>query len=100
MARFNKDELRTTRASESRGDRGADAKRARLITCGADHAALSFAVPNRDRLPRQLRIVADLYRRKEGVKVNVKDAARRGAFRCSQPFLFLTPRLVSSSAQR
>ena len=100
MSWFNDDQLRTARASESRGDGGADAERARLITCGADDAALSFTVSNRNRLPRQLRIVADLYRREEGVKVNVKDAARRGALRCGQPFLFLALRLASSLAQR
>ena len=100
MSWFNNDELRTARASESRGDGGADAERARLITCGADDAALSFTVSNRNRLPRQLRIIADLYRRKEGVKVNVKNAARRGALRCGQPFLFLALRLASSLAQR
>ncbi len=100
MSWFNNDELRTARTSESRGDGGADAERARLITCGADDAALSFTVSNRNRLPRQFRIVADLYRREEGVKVNVKDAARRGALRCGQPFLFLALRLASSSAQR
>ena len=87
MTRLNQDQLRAARARESRGDGGADAKRARLIACGADYAALSFAVSDRNRLPRQLRIVADLYRRKEGVKVNVKNAARRGALRCGQPFL-------------
>jgi len=100
MARLYQDELRAARASESRGDSGADAKRTRLVACGADYAALAFAVSDRNRLPRQLRIVADLYRRKEGVKVNVKDAARRGALRCGQPFLFLALRLVSSLAQR
>jgi hypothetical protein len=100
MSWFNNDELRTARASESRGDGGADAKRARFIARSADYAALPFAVSDRNRLPRQLRIVADLYRRKEGVKVNVKDAARRGALRCGQPFLFLALRLASSLAQR
>ena len=100
MTRLDQDQLRAACASESRGDGGADAERARLIACGADYAALSFAVSDRNRLPRQLRIVADLYRRKEGVKVNVKDAARRGALRCGQPFLFLALRLASSSAQR
>jgi hypothetical protein len=100
MSWFNNDELRTARTSESRGDGGADAERARLITCGADDAALSFTVSNRNRLPRQFRIVADLYRREEGVKVNVKNAARRGALRCGQPFLFLALRLASSLAQR
>ena len=100
MSWFNNDELRTARARESRGDGGADAERARLITCGADDAALSFTVSNRNRLPRQFRIVADLYRREEGVKVNVKNAARRGALRCGQPFLFLALRLASSLAQR
>ena len=100
MSWFNNDELRTARASESRGDGGADAKRARLITCGADYAALPFAVSDCNWLPRQFRIVADLYRREEGVKVNVKDAARRGALRCGQPFLFLALRLASSLAQR
>ena len=100
MSWFNNDELRTARTSESRGDGGADAERARLITCGADHAALPFTVSNRNRLPRQFRIVADLYRREEGVKVNVKNAARRGALRCGQPFLFLALRLASSLAQR
>ena len=100
MLWFNDDQLRTARASESRGDGGADAERARLITCGADDAALSFTVSNRNRLPRQFRIVADLYRREEGVKVNVKNAARRGALRCGQPFLFLALRLASSLAQR
>jgi hypothetical protein len=92
--------LRTACERESRGDGGADAERARLITCGADHAALSFTVSNRNRLPRQFRIVADLYRREECVKVNVKNAARRGALRCGQPFLFLALRLASSLAQR
>ncbi len=87
MSWFNNDELRTARASESRGDGGADAERARLIACGADYAALPFAVSDCNRLPRELRIVANLYRREEGVKVNVKDAARRGALRCGQPFL-------------
>ena len=100
MSWFNNDELRTARERESRGDGGADAERARLITCGADDAALSFTVSNRNRLPRQFRIVADLYRREEGVKVNVKNAARRGALRCGQPFLFLALRLASSLAQR
>ena len=61
MVRLYQDELWAARTSESRGDGGADAKRARLITCGADDAALSLAVSNRNRLPRQLRIVADLY---------------------------------------
>ena len=89
MAWFNNDELWAARASESSRDGGADAKRARFIACGADYAALPFAVPDRNRLPRQLRIVADLYRREEGVKVNVKDAARRGALRCGQPILLL-----------
>ena len=100
MTRLDQDQLRTARASESRRDGGADAERARLITCGADYAALPFAVSDRNRLPRQLRIVANLYRRKEGVKVNVKNAARRGALRCGQPFLFLALRTVSSLAQR
>ena len=100
MAWFNNDELRAACASESRRDGGADAKRARLIACGADHAALSFTVSDRNRLSCQLRIIADLYRREEGVKVNVKNAARRGALRCGQPFLFLALRLVSSLAQR
>jgi len=100
MTRLDQDQLRTARASESRGDGGADAERARLIACGADDAALPFAVSDRNRLPRQLRIVANLYRRKEGVKVNVKNAARRGALRCGQPFLFLALRTVSSLAQR
>jgi len=87
MAWFNNDELRTACASDSRGDGGADAECARLIACGADYAALPFTVSDCNRLPRQLRIVADLYRRKEGVKVNVQDAARRGALRWVQPFL-------------
>jgi hypothetical protein len=100
MSWYNNDELRTARTSESRGDGGADAERARLITSGADDAALSFTVSNRNRLPRQFRIVAALYRREEGVKVNVKNAARRGALRCGQPFLFLALRLASSLAQR
>jgi hypothetical protein len=100
MAWFNNDELRAARASESRRDGGADAECARLIACGADYAALSFAVSDCNWLPRQLRVIADLYRRKEGVKVNVKNAARRGALRCGQPFLFLALRLVSSLAQR
>ena len=61
MTRLYQDELRAACASESRGDGGADAECARLIACGADYAALSFAVSDRNRLPRQLRIVADLY---------------------------------------
>ena len=89
MAWFNNDELRAARESESRRDGGADAERARLIACGADYAALPFAVSDCNRLPRELRIVANLYRREEGVKVNVKNAARRGALRCGQPFLLL-----------
>ena len=100
MARLNQNQLRAASASEPRGDGGADAERARLIACGADDAALPFAVSDRNRLPRQLRIIADLYRRKEGVKVNVKNTARRGALRCGQPFLFSARRVVSSLAQR
>ena len=100
MARLNQDQLWTACASESSRDGGTDAECARLITCGADYAALPFAVSDCNRLPRQFRIVADLYRREEGVKVNVKDAARRGALRCGQPFLFLALRLASSLAQR
>ena len=100
MARLNQDQLRTARSSESRGDGGANAERTRLIACGADYAALAFTVSNRNRLPCQLWIVADLYRRKEGVKVNVQDTARRGGLRCGQPFLLLALRLVSSSAQQ
>jgi hypothetical protein len=100
MTRLNQDQLRAARARESCRDGGADAERTRLIACGADYAALSFAVSDRNRLSCQLRIIADLYRREEGVKVNVKDAARRGALRCGQPFLFLALRLVSSLVQR
>ena len=89
MTRLNQDQLRAACASESRRDGGADAECACLITCGADYAALPFAVSDRNRLSCQLRIIADLYRREEGVKVNVKNAARRGALRCGQPFLLL-----------
>jgi hypothetical protein len=81
------------------GERRAHTKRARLIVCGADHAALSIAVANRNRLSGERRIVADLYRRKEGVEINVKDAARRGRVRCRQPFLLSAMRLASSSVQ-
>jgi hypothetical protein len=81
------------------GERRAHTKRARLIVCGADHAALSIAVANRNRLSGERRIIADLYRRKEGVEINVKDAARRGRVRCRQPFLLSAMRLASSSVQ-
>jgi hypothetical protein len=49
------------------GERRAHTEHARLIVRGADHAALSIAVANRNRLSGERRIVADLYRRKEGV---------------------------------
>ncbi len=100
MARFHKDELRATRASYVRGERRAHAECTRLIVCGADHAALSIAVANRNRFSGERRIVADLYRRKECVKVNVKDAARRGRARGRQPFLLLAMQLASSSVRQ
>jgi hypothetical protein len=81
------------------GERRAHTEHARLIVRGADHAALSIAVTNSNRLPGERRIVADLYRRKEGVEINVKDAARRGRVRCRQPFLLSAMRLASSSVQ-
>jgi hypothetical protein len=82
------------------GERRAHTECARLIVRGADHAALSIAVANRNRLSGERRIVADLYRRKEGVEINVKDAARRGRARCRQPFLLSAMRLASSSVQQ
>jgi hypothetical protein len=99
MTRLHKNELRTTRASNMCGERRAHTECARLIVCGADHAALSIAVANRNRLSGERRIVADLYRRKEGIEINVKDAARRGRARCRQPFLLSAIRLASSSVQ-
>jgi hypothetical protein len=100
MARLHKNELRATRSSYMCGERRAHTKRARLIVRGADHAALSVAVANRNRLSGERRIIADLYRRKEGVEINVKDAARRGRARCRQPFLLSAMRLASSSVQQ
>jgi hypothetical protein len=100
MARLHKNELGATRASNMCGERRAHTECARLIVCGADHAALSIAVTNSNRLSGERRIVADLYRRKEGVKINVKDAARRGRARCRQPFLLSAMRLASSSVQQ
>jgi hypothetical protein len=99
MARFNEDQLRAARARNMCGECRAHTERARLIVCGADYAALSIAVTNSNRLSGKRRIVADLYRRKEGVKVNVKEAARCGRVRCRQPFLLSAMRLASSSAQ-
>jgi hypothetical protein len=99
VSRFNEDQLRATRARNMCGERRAYTERARLIVCGADHAALSVAVANCNRLSGERRIVADLYRRKEGVKVNVKDAARCGRVRCRQPFLLSATQLASSSVQ-
>jgi hypothetical protein len=77
MARLNEDELRTSRSRKSGGDCGAHAKRTRLIACCADHTALAIAVPNGNGLAGERGIVVDLYRCKEGVKINVKNAARR-----------------------
>jgi hypothetical protein len=99
MARLHKNKLRATRARNMCGERRAHTECARLIVRGADYAALSIAVANRNRLSGERRIVADLYRRKEGVKVNVKDAARCGRVRCRQPFLLSAIRLASSSVQ-
>jgi hypothetical protein len=99
VTRFNKDQLRATRARNVCGECRAHTERAGFIVSGADHAALSIAVANRNRLAGERRIVADLYRRKEGVKVNVKDAARCGRVRCRQPFLLSAMRLASSSVQ-
>jgi hypothetical protein len=73
---------------------------ARLIAGGADHAALAIAVAHGNWFSGKRRIVADLYRRKEGVEINVKDAARRGRVRGRQPFLLSAMRLASSSVQR
>ena len=67
MARLHKNKLRATRARNMCGERRAHTEHARLIVRGADHAALSIAVTNSNRLPGERRIVADLYRRKEGV---------------------------------
>ena len=99
MARLHKNKLRATRARNMCGERCAHTECARLIVRGADHAALSIAIANRNRLSGERRIVADLYRRKEGVEINVKDAARRGRARCRQPFLLSAMRLASSSVQ-
>jgi len=100
MARLHKNELGATRASNMCGERRTHAECARLIVCGADYAALSIAVTNRNRLSGERRVVADLYRRKEGVEINVKDAAWRGRARCRQPFLRSGMRLASSSVQQ
>jgi len=100
MARLHKNELRATRASNVCGERRAHTECACLIVCGANHAALSMAVTNRNRLSCERRVVADLYRRKEGIEINVKDAARRGGARCRQPFLLSAMRLASSSVQQ
>jgi hypothetical protein len=96
MARFHKNELRATRASYVRGECRANTKRAGLIVSGTDYAPLSVAVANRNRFSGERRIVADLYRRKEGVEVNVKDASRRGRARCGQLFLLSATLLASS----
>ncbi len=77
MARLNEDKLRTSRSRNSGGDCGAHAKRTRLIACSADHTALTIAVPNGNGPAGERGIVVDLYRSKEGVKVNMKNAARR-----------------------
>jgi hypothetical protein len=100
MARLYKNELGATRTSDVCGECRAHTECTRLIVCGADYAALSIAVTNSNRLPGERRIVADLYRRKEGVEINVKDAARRGRARCRQPFLLSAMRLASSSVQQ
>jgi hypothetical protein len=96
MARLYKNELGATRTSDVCGECRAHTECTRLIVCGADYAALSIAVTNSNKR----RIVADLYRRKEGVEINVKDAARRGRARCRQPFLLSAMRLASSSVQQ
>lgn len=100
MTWLHKNELRATRACHMRGERRVHAKRARLIAGGADHAALAIAVTHGNWLSGKRRIVANFYRRKEGVEINVKDAARRGRVRGRQPFLLLVARLASSSVQR
>jgi hypothetical protein len=100
VSRFNEDQLRATCARNMCGECRPHTKRARLIVCGADHAALSVAVTNRNRLSSKRRIVTDLYRRKEGVEINVKDAARCERVRCLQPFLLSATQLANSSVQQ
>jgi hypothetical protein len=50
---------------------GANTERARLIRGGANHATRTFAVANSNGLAGERRIVANLDRREERVKVDV-----------------------------
>jgi hypothetical protein len=100
MAWLYKNKLRTTCARNMCRECRPHTERARLIVCGADHTALSVTITNRNRLSSKRRIVTDLYRRKEGVKVNVKDAARCERVRCLQPFLLSATQLANSSVQQ
>jgi hypothetical protein len=50
---------------------GANTERARLIRGGADYATRAFAVANSDGLAGERRIIANLDRREERVKVDV-----------------------------
>ena len=60
---------------------GANAECTRLIRGGANHATRTFAVANSNGLAGERRIVANLDRREERVKVDVQNATGR-----DQPF--------------
>ena len=60
---------------------GANAECTRLIRGGADYATRTFAVSDSDRFAGERRIVANLDRREERVKVDVQNATGR-----NQPF--------------
>jgi len=50
---------------------GANAERTRLIRGGADYATRTFAVSNSNRFSGERRVVANLDRREERVKIDV-----------------------------
>jgi hypothetical protein len=81
VARRNENEARATRACNVHRCCGANAKCTRLIGGGADYATRTFAVSNGNWFAGERRIVANLDRREERVKVDVQNATGR-----DQPF--------------
>jgi hypothetical protein len=71
VARRDKDEVWAARTRDVHRCCGANTKRTRLIRGGADYATRTFAVSNSNGLTGERRIVANLDRREERVKVDV-----------------------------
>lgn len=81
MARWDQDQVGATRTRNMHRRCGANAECTRLIRGGADYATRTFAVSDSDRFAGERRIVANLDRREERVKVDVQNATGR-----DQPF--------------